>query len=350
VVLFLAYLGELTGEGRWTGLAQAALTALRRQLERNRASLSSVGGFNGWGGVIYTLTQLAALWKQPALLDEANAEVGQLPALIERDEALDLIGGAAGCLASLLTLHQYAPSARTLAAMAQCGDRLLARAQPQDKGLGWVTPVPATGPLTGFSHGAAGVAWALLELAAVAGAERFRSAALAATAYERSLFCPGACNWPDLRYWGPPGQAPASAQAAFLTAWCHGAPGIGLARLRGLRHQDDPQARAEVAAALQTTLAQGFGANHCLCHGDLGNLELFLQAGEALADPRWRAEADRLGGLVLDDIDRRGWRCGLPDGVESPGLMTGLAGIGYGLLRLADPARVPSVLVLEPPR
>jgi lantibiotic modifying enzyme len=36
--------------------------------------------------------------------------------------------------------------------------------------------------------------------------------------------------------------------------------------------------------------------------------------------------------------------------VESPGLMTGLAGIGYGLLRLAKPARVPSILTLEGPR
>jgi lantibiotic modifying enzyme len=33
-----------------------------------------------------------------------------------------------------------------------------------------------------------------------------------------------------------------------------------------------------------------------------------------------------------------------------PGMMTGLAGIGYGLLRLAEPERVPSVPVLEPPR
>ena len=29
--------------------------------------------------------------------------------------------------------------------------------------------------------------------------------------------------------------------------------------------------------------------------------------------------------------------------------MAGLAGIGYGLLRLAAPERVPSVLLLEPP-
>ena len=30
--------------------------------------------------------------------------------------------------------------------------------------------------------------------------------------------------------------------------------------------------------------------------------------------------------------------------------MNGLAGIGYGLLRLADPDRVPSVMMMEPPR
>ena len=82
-------------------------------------------------------------------------------------------------------------------------------------------------------------------------------------------------------------------------------------------------------AALQTTHRAGFGANHCLCHGDLGNLDLFIEAGETLADPYWRGEAEQLGGLILGDIARRGWRCGPPHGVESPGLMTGVAGIGY---------------------
>jgi hypothetical protein len=35
--------------------------------------------------------------------------------------------------------------------------------------------------------------------------------------------------------------------------------------------------------------------------------------------------------------------------VETPGLMIGLAGIGYGLLRLARPNDVPSVLQLAAP-
>ena len=109
------------------------------------------------------------------------------------------------------------------------------------------------------------------------------------------------------------------------------------------------ETQAEIDAALETTLARGFGANHSLCHGDLGNLETLLQAGEKLADPRWRAEAARMGAATLESIRRNGWICGVPSGVETPGLMQGLAGIGYGLLRLADPRRTPSVLAVEPP-
>ena len=52
---------------------------------------------------------------------------------------------------------------------------------------------------------------------------------------------------------------------------------------------------------------------------------------------------------MLDSMDERGWLCGVALGVETPGLMTGLAGIGYGLLRLADPHRVPDLLTVEPP-
>jgi lantibiotic modifying enzyme len=119
--------------------------------------------------------------------------------------------------------------------------------------------------------------------------------------------------------------------------------------LRSLPHLDDATIRGEIGTALATTLAEGFGQNHTLCHGDLGNLDFVMQAAEGLGDPRWRLEADRRAARILEGIDRQGWLCGVPLKVESPGLMTGLAGIGYGLLRLAEPTRLPSVLVLEPP-
>src|SRR5262249_6397184 len=61
VALFLAYLGAITQEERYTRLARAALATLRRQMERGQPSLPSIGGFDGWGGILYTLTHLSAL-------------------------------------------------------------------------------------------------------------------------------------------------------------------------------------------------------------------------------------------------------------------------------------------------
>lgn len=349
VALFLAYLGAIAAEERYTNLACAALTTLQRQLEQSRSFITEIGAFSGWGGVIYALTHLGKLWHRSELIAEAQRLVDLLPPLIEQDEKLDIISGAAGCIGSLLALYQSAPSEQILNTAIQCGDRLLTLAQPMQQGIGWMAKGIAKKPLTGFSHGAAGIAWALLKLAVLTGAERFRTAAMDAIAYERSHFSPQALNWPDLREFETAIRAGNEGQVSFMTAWCHGASGIGMARLLCLPHLDDAMIRSEIDAALKTTLAQGFGKNHSLCHGDLGNLELLLQASEILSKPEWRSQVERLSAIILDSINCNGWLCGIPLGVESPGLMTGLAGIGFGLLRLAEPTRVPSVLTLATP-
>jgi type 2 lantibiotic biosynthesis protein LanM len=342
VALFLAYLGAITGQERYTALAQAALTALERQIKERGSSVGLIGGFDGWGGVIYVLTHLGVLWDRPDLIAEAESVVECLPTLIEQDDALDVFGGAAGCIGGLRCLSYFTPSDRVSAAAIQCGDHLLARAQPMPEGIGWLPGGGASRPLAGFAHGAAGVAWSLLTLHAWTGLERFRVAAHEALRYERSLFVKEAGNWPDLREAGV-------SKPVFRAAWCHGAVGVGLQRLSSLPHVDDPALRAEMAVALETTLRHGFGHNHSLCHGDAGSLELLLQASRALQEPEWGAYARRLAAAMLASIEQHGWRCGTPFAVETPGLLTGLAGIGLQLLRLAEPELVPSVLVMEPP-
>ncbi|MEM9472506.1 MAG: lanthionine synthetase LanC family protein, partial [Pseudomonadota bacterium] len=52
---------------------------------------------------------------------------------------------------------------------------------------------------------------------------------------------------------------------------------------------------------------------------------------------------------ILADIAGRGWISGDRSGTEGPGLMTGISGLGYQMLRMAEPASVPSILTLEPP-
>ncbi|HET8840750.1 MAG TPA: lanthionine synthetase LanC family protein, partial [Ktedonobacteraceae bacterium] len=193
---------------------------------------------------------------------------------------------------------------------------------------------------TGFSHGAAGIALSLFRLAEASQQDRFRQAALAALAYERSLFSPKQGNW---------SQVTSQGAQLFPLVWCYGAPGIGLARLACLPYHDDEQIRQEIQVALATTLKHGFGGNHCLCHGDLGNLETLLTATQVLDHAEYREALQRLTAQVFQGIQEHGWVTDVPLGVETPGLMTGLAGIGYQLLRLAAPESVPSVLVLAPP-
>jgi type 2 lantibiotic biosynthesis protein LanM len=347
IALFFAHLARRTprtDDERFERLAQLALSTLRRRLEEDRRPLRC-GAFDGLGGIVYTFIHLGLLWDEPALLDEAEALVPRLSAALESDDIYDLIAGAAGGAAALLALHRHRPSALTLQAAALCGEHLLARAIRSERGTAW-PPIPGVSelPLTGFGHGTAGIAWALASLAEATGDERFRDAARGAISYERSWFSPERGSWPDLRE-----SRETEEGRPFFYAWCHGAPGIGLGRLGSLSHLDDPEMLEEIRAAARSTLAEGFGFNHSLCHGDLGNLELIREAGRALGDPELIAEADRLAARILARIESDGPRCGANARSEIPGLMTGLAGIGYGLLRAADPEGEPSVLLLETP-
>ncbi|MFL6237628.1 MAG: type 2 lanthipeptide synthetase LanM family protein, partial [Thermoanaerobaculia bacterium] len=346
IALFLAYLGVVTGEDRYTSLAREAARTVCGQVDHNPGALTAIGGFSGWGGTLHALLHLGTLWGDSGLLDRAEALAGKLPGRIERDEDLDLVAGSAGCLLALLRLHAERPARRTLAAAALCGDRLLDRAREMEAGLGWVAGGTGPLPLTGLSHGAAGIAWALAELAAATGEERYLRACQGALAYERSLFSAAAGNWPDLR----PGSAQEGREGEFSCGWCHGAPGIALARLACLPLLDDPGLRAEIDVAVATTWRGGLGGNHCLCHGDLGNLDVLLEAGRRLACPDLLARVGRSAAGILQGIEAYGWLTGAPLAPEIPGLMTGLAGIGYQLLRLAAVEEVPSVLLLEPPR
>ncbi|HEX4965781.1 MAG TPA: type 2 lanthipeptide synthetase LanM family protein [Thermoanaerobaculia bacterium] len=344
IVLFLSYLGTVTNECHWTELAREGAATLRLRAASTSRQLDQVGAFSGWGGPIYVLTHLASLWDDPALLDEAEALVSFLPELIDADTWSDVVAGAAGCLVCLLRLWEQRPAPATLAAAVRCGERLLARAVPMASGIGWRVEPAGPVPLAGMSHGAAGIAWALLQLAAATGDQRFREAAEAGLAYERSLYVPERRNWPDLRS----GSEEPDGSPNFLSTWCHGAPGIALARLDGLRHLDDGTVREEISVALETTLREGFGRGHCQCHGDLGNLEPLLLAQDRLGldlAPR----IGRLLGGTLADLRACGWRFGMHGRTEPPGFMLGLAGIGYGLLRHVDPQRVPPVVVLAPP-
>ena len=254
-----------------------------------------------------------------------------------------MYGGAAGAVLALRSLQRVRPTDRLAAIQVRCGDHLLKHAQRQDGRLGW----PGVSSASGFGFGTAGIAYALHALHQSSGLERFALAAresldAADTAEQQARVAVAAA---------PVGAATVRSHGrGAQTGWCCGTVGNALAHLGAAGDiSRATDIRPGLVHDVQTVRAYGFGSDHSLCHGDVGSLLYLLDTAMTLGDRAIEAEvATRVAGL-LDHVDEHGWRCGTPHGVETPGLLTGLSGIGLGLLRLARPTRVPSVLTLEPP-
>lgn len=339
IALFCAHLGESTGRAEFASLARDALDTARDLSTR----LASCGAFDGEAGLVYVLAHLGHLWSEGALFDEARQRsIGVIRRALD-ERAFDVIGGAAGCLAALLALHAVQPSDELLNDAIAIGDRIVRDSVRTSRGCAWASPIASSAPLTGFGHGAAGIGWALAELFPWSLVPAHRRAALDAFAYEHSLYSHEQHNWPDLR------RVRDATEQRFGLAWCHGAPGILLARLCAARRLDAPHLVAEAGDALHH-LDATFGWGHGLCHGDLGNLETLREAAAFHATPEWRERHRQHLSRTLRSGLHNGWLLdGSDGGFEAPGLMTGLAGIGWGLLRAVAPDVVPCVLRLAPP-
>ncbi len=295
IALFLGRLALASGENLFRRTADAARAHALAHLPDHSAGL-----YCGAIGILSTFHD----GDSSALLESAAQPVtGQY----------DIMYGAAGSIQALLA-HGRADLA------ALNGDFLISAPPPT---------------LTGYSHGAAGIATALLDLYSATRESRYRDAALAALAWENSHYDPHQNNWPDFR----------TSERDFLSVWCHGSAGIALSRLRAWQILKEPWLLDEARRALSQFSALCI-PSWCLCHGQAGNLDILLTASEILGEPQYRELAAEQAHEAIDLHLHRGraWPPAM-DGVDiSPSLMLGLAGIGHFFLRLACPS-TPSVLL-----
>lgn len=172
IALFLARLFDVTREPAHRKVAEAAVAQSRSQLDRLREA--GIGFYSGMTGVAYAWIEIDAIFGTGGLTEQARTLSAEVTASnVERAE-LDVVSGCAGAIPALLQLHRRLdqPALREFAI--RLGERLLSTAKPRDSGTSWHTvDVPAIDDLTGFSHGAGGIALALLELYVETGDERF---------------------------------------------------------------------------------------------------------------------------------------------------------------------------------
>ena len=301
--LFLAQLGKLTGLSRYPELAHKALAPLPGLLDLlaadpELAAEVGCGAFGGIGGLCYALARLSTLLADGDMVRWLAAAV---PLVVAADDGrgAGLATGRAGGLAALLAVHAETGMPAALRSALVLADRLAAT---------WDEPGDRP---PGLLFGADGDGWALLRAAAATGSPRYAAAGRAALRH-------GTGQRDDI-------------------GWCTGLAGAVLARID-----------TEIDNQAVTVLGEHRPLRDTsLCHGELGVAEALIAL--AARGDEWAAGyRDRGAGLLVGALEQFGPRCGTPRGVPSPGLLTGLAGIGYGLLRLGFADHVPSVLLLDP--
>ena len=354
IALFLGRLYQFTQDrvqkDTALGAINHAIAASEELPEPFRPSL-----YSGAAGIAYTTLELGRIWSDSRMIARGMRDLKKACSGPLNEAWVDIIGGSAGTIQLLLEVANRfdRPELKHLAEAR--GKMLLGAAKKSDAGWSWDT-LQGQSPkhLCGYGHGAGGIGCALLELWAEAGTEEYRHACLEAFRYERSHFSSEHHNWPDLR--DMTGYMPAG-QQAFALAWCHGGPGIGLARLRALELLEDSEETAtDLKEALQSTVAACSNVvfpnsgNLCLCHGLGGNSDLLLAASDIQGRLDLRLVAENVGRQAIAQIRMPDlpWPCGVTTGGETPNLMIGLAGIGHFFLRLYDSLKVPSLLLLRP--
>jgi lantibiotic modifying enzyme len=325
-----------------------AATAARDRLVRlvdGDTGLPDDGLFTGWAGVALALRA----WASASGDERAGAAAGRLSRRIagritdcglDPGRYLDVVLGDAGILLGLLG------DPDTDAALSVLADGLVDAAESAFGGVHWRMVAGYAYLMPGFSHGTAGVAYALL--AAGRRLHRPDLIGLAVRAAEDLITLGGTREG-----WALPLMLPRYPnRPPVFYGWCHGP--TGTARLFiGLDAVDPrPTWRQAAGACLEAIRVArlpirrypGFWDNVACCCGTAGLGRLLLDRFEATGDRRYLEESARLAADVL--TRRRTSSRGVtwsntehtavpPDLPPEPGFMQGTAGIASWLARLA---------------
>lgn len=329
LALFLAYLSKVVEFPDFLVVASDWILGLAG---KGYSDTNSGGAYTGRGAFIWSLLHLWHITSSGKYLEMALSEAELLSKQVRYDQKFDVVSGSAGLIHVLLDLHCVSSSPRVLEILQQCGDHLVQHHIRTDNGAGWRTL--SASPLPGFAHGGAGIASALLRMASIRDEPRYTAVAQDALRLDRYL-----------RNHGDPGPHQSREVEA---SWCWGAGGQVVSFLVFPKPQFDSPEQQELESSLRR-LTIGERASDCLCHGRFGDVDILLSASKRLHRPDLKEIAlKKVKALVGCKQNNGQWH--VPSQVStvpSYSLMTGLAGIGFGLLRAADPDGVPSLLCFD---
>lgn len=357
IVFFLLELYKKTKKEEFLEAINSALSWMIstdfRDTEQNLAF------YCGAGGVAYTMVEAYKITGNIAYKNHALKVV--------REHTLkknsDILYGNAGALLTLLHLHNEIQEEWIINEIKDRVTILLREVQIPKVGICWERSGAEIRSLCGFAHGGSGIAFVFLELYRYFNEKWFLKIAELAFEYEDYYFSREQLNWPDFRkdiYTNENFQKLVNAftekrydeftNQTFMSAWCHGAPGIGLARLHAFDITRKPRHLRYLNYAIENTQtslntgARGF----TLCHGILGNASLFLEYYLVSKQKKFLNLARKEAEKSLIAREHQGYYV---SGVTKVGaeadcdLFNGKSGIGHFYLRLSDPDNVCSAIL-----
>lgn len=349
-VLFFLELYKVTLNEKYLSVVKKGISwCLRQEEERPEESFAF---YTGKMSVVYMLIKAYRDLGDSKYLEKAEEIAFNVRAFIEYPIA-DLLNGISGTLLVLTHLHSVAKKNWILQEIKIFATELIKRINIAPNGIYWDrSNINITG-LCGLSHGASGIAFVFLELGNYFQNKACFWIAEQAIKYESNFFEPAVSNWADLRTLIHIEDQRVNYEKAyenndveffegknFVSGWCHGAPGIGLVRLRAFellgKESFWREAKASVLNVKGSLNNRDLCNNVSVCHGDLGNIELLLYAYQLTSDPSYQDFAFDSARKILKEKAQVGYfLSGMPDRKEDDSLFLGNAGVGYMLLSIS---------------
>lgn len=366
IAFFLAELYRSSRESKYLEAARSAMDWVDDSCQKNPPPSWAL--YTGLLGVCFTHLRMHQITGEAAFLDRA---LDLVKPGIDKEQAAnridDLINGTSGMILGLLHLHAATGQRHLLETIDGLIEKLLAGAHQGPQGLYWDRSPDSITGLCGFSHGAAGIGLVFLELGHYFRNPTFYWLADQAFLHESRFFDRQKKNWADLRKGAYSDEDKQNFRQAYLAgdmdfftrgsdmnAWCHGAPGIGLSRIRAFDLRKEPRFQREALLALDRTAQVELGitsdaVTFTLCHGRGGNADIFLEAFRVFGREKyWRLAIDVAQRAIAIKQKTGLYRPGLGyqgELQEDNSLFLGTSGIGYFYLRVLDPLGVPSLLL-----
>lgn len=294
---------------------------------------NTISVFNGAGGYLYVLEQFHSIDQDDYYIQLMKKITNLMMENNFNIKEMDYTSGTSGIVFLFYRLYQQHHDNLFQNAAVYFGEQLIESYQKR------------TFSLNGLAHGYAGISMAFSALYSLTSEKKYLNLLKDAIDNENNHFDLEQGNWSDLR------DGHKEKDALF---WCHGAPGISIARLNVLQIIKDidqtleETVKRDLDCAVKKIVEDGFHdeLDDSLCHGKSGNLDILIEVNQYLKDEQIASFIQKQVEKLKLRVQDGNYRSGAASKLPINNFMLGTYGLDYIFMRIEHP-QLPSVLNLS---